>query len=260
MNTGGLEPSILLPALAAGLLVLASHVPLGAAVLKRGIIFLDLAIAQIAGLGVVLVHGLTGEPPESPWLTQAGAVVAALLGALFLHWREGRAPQRQEAVIGVSFVAAACAALLAMSHDPHGAEHLQDLLVGQILWSTWSGLVPLALVTALVLAAWFGLRLKDSSRGFYLLFAVTITASVQVVGVYLVFASLIVPALVARENLARGYTVGGVGYVLGLAASARFDLPAGAAIVLILIAVALLSLVPGQLSTWFSSSGQSSSK
>ncbi len=256
MSPDGLEPGILLPALAAGLLVLSSHVPLGAAVLKRGIIFLDLAIAQIAGLGVVLAHGLAGESLESPWLNQAGAVAAALLGALFLHWRESRSPQRQEAVIGVTFVAAACAALLAMSHDPHGAEHLQDLLVGQILWSTWSGLVPLALVTTLVLALWFGLRLKDSSRGFYLLFAVTITASVQVVGVYLVFASLIVPALVSRGSLARGYGVGGVGYALGLVASARLDLPAGAAIVLALIAVALLSLGPAQIS----SSGQASSK
>jgi zinc/manganese transport system permease protein len=251
-----LEPGILLPALAAGLLVLASHVPLGSAVLRRGIIFLDLAIAQIAGLGVVLVHGLAGETLESPWLTQAGAVAAALFGALFLHWREGRSPQRQEAVIGVTFVAAACAALLVMSHDPHGAEHLQDLLVGQILWSTWSGLMPLALVTVLVLVAWFGLRLKDSSRGFYLLFAVTITASVQVVGVYLVFASLIVPALVADGRLSRGYGVGAAGFALGLTASAMFDLPAGAAIVLALIGVAMLYAGIVQLS----SSGQDSSK
>jgi zinc/manganese transport system permease protein len=152
MNLDGLEPGILLPAFVAGLLVLASHVPLGAAVLKRGIIFLDLAIAQIAGLGVVLVHGLVGET-DKPWLTQAGAVVAALAGALFLHWREGRSPQRQEAVIGVTFVAAACAALLVMSHDPHGAEHLHDLLVGQILWSGWNSLIPLAAITALVLGA-----------------------------------------------------------------------------------------------------------
>lgn len=256
MNPELLDPGLLLPALAAGLLVLASHVPLGAAVLKRGIIFLDLAIAQIAGLGVVLVHAFAGEAAESPWLAQAGAVAAALLGALLLHWRERRSPGRQEAVIGVAFVAAACAALLVMSHDPHGAERLRDLLVGQILWSTWSGLLPLALVTALVLAAWHGLGWKDSGRGFYLLFAVTITASVQVVGVYLVFASLIVPALAAEGRPRLAYALGAAAYALGLAASALFDLPAGAAIVLALVALALATAGAVQLSA----SGHSSSK
>ena len=234
-----LEPGILLPAFAAGLLVLASHVPLGQAVLRRGIVFLDLAIAQIAGLGVVLVHSLGGE--EMPWLTQIGAVAAALLGALVLQRMERIAPARQEAIIGVAFVSAACAALILMSHDPHGAEHLQDLLVGQILWTTWSGLIPLAVVTALALAAWFGLGWRASPLGFYLLFAVTITASVQVVGIYLVFASLIVPALVAGERLARGYVLGAAGYAVGLIASGLFDLPSGAAIVLALVLVATVA-------------------
>ncbi len=256
MTTILLDPGLLLPALAAGLLVLASHVPLGAAVLKRGIIFLDLAIAQIAGLGVVLVHAFAGEAAESPWLTQAGAVAAALLGALLLHWRESRAPKRQEAIIGVAFVAAACAALLVMSHDPHGTEHLRDLLVGQILWSTWGGLLPLAVVTALVLATWHGLGWKNSGRGFYLLFAVSITASVQVVGIYLVFASLIVPALAAENRPRLAYAIGAAGYALGLAASALLDLPAGAAIVLALIAVALVAAGAVQLSA----SGHASSK
>jgi len=239
-----LEPGILLPAFAAGLLVLASHVPLGQAVLKRGIVFLDLAIAQIAGLGVVLVHSLGGE--NMPWLTQIGAVTAALLGALFLQRMEKLAPARQEAIIGVTFVSAACAALILMSHDPHGAEHLQDLLVGQILWTTWSGLAPLAVVTALALVAWFGLNWRASQLGFYLLFAITITASVQVVGIYLVFASLIVPALVSRERLARGLVIGTAGYALGLIASGLFDLPSGAAIVLALVAVAGLAAMFNQ--------------
>jgi zinc/manganese transport system permease protein len=222
MNLAGLDPTILLPACAAGLLVLASHVPLGQAVLRRGIVFLDLAIAQIAGLGVVLVHSLGGE--GSPWLTQTGAVTAALLGALFLHRMEKRVPTRQEAIIGVTFVAAACLALILMSQDPHGAEHLQDLLVGQILWTTWAGMAPLAVVTLSVLAAWFGLNWRNSPLGFYL-----------------VFASLIVPALVSRERLARGYLLGATGYVLGLIASGLFDLPSGAAIVLALVGVAGLA-------------------
>jgi zinc/manganese transport system permease protein len=239
MNFAALEPGILLPAFAAGLLVLASHVPLGRAVLRRGIVFLDLAIAQIAGLGVVIAHSLGGE--DSPALTQVGAVAAALLGALFLQRMEKTAGNRQEAIIGVTFVAAACLTLLLMSHDPHGAEHLQDLLVGQILWTTWSGLVPLAVVTGLVLAAWYGLNWRASSLGFYFLFAVTITASVQVVGIYLVFTSLIVPALAAGERLVRGLVIGVAGYALGLIASGLFDLPSGAAIVLALVAVAVLA-------------------
>lgn len=238
MNALSLDPGILLPAFAAGLLVLASHVPLGQAVLRRGIVFLDLAVAQIAGLGVVVVHSLGGE--GEPWLTQAGVVTAALIGALLLRRTERLAPARQEAVIGVAFVAAASLALLLMSHDPHGAEHLRDLLVGQILWSTWEGLIPLAAVTVLVLAAWFGLGLKESSLAFYLLFALAITASVQVVGIYLVFASLIVPALAAGARLGLGYALGASGYALGLLASGLWDLPSGAAIVLALVLVALV--------------------
>jgi zinc/manganese transport system permease protein len=228
------QMGILLPAFAAGLLVLATHVPLGAEVLKRGIIFIDLAIAQIAGLGIVLAHALGVE--EHGWQAQLAAVVAALAGALFLHWVEKKMPDRQEAVIGVCFVAAACAAILLMSKDPQGGEHLRELLVGQILWSTWEGLLPLALATAAVLVGWFGLRLKASPLGFYVLFAVTVTASVQVVGVYLVFASLIVPALAAGGRLWLAGGIGVVGYAIGLLASALFDLPAGASIVLALVA------------------------
>jgi zinc/manganese transport system permease protein len=238
MTLDGLQPAILLPAFAAGLLVLATHVPLGMEVLRRGIIFIDLAIAQIAGLGIVIASAAGFE--VNGWRTQLSAVVAALAGALCLRWMEKKSPDHLEAVIGVSFVAAACAAILLMSQDPHAGEHLQDLLVGQILWTTWGGLLPLAGVTALTLAAWFGLRLKNSPLGFYLLFAITITASVQVVGVYLVFASLIVPALAAGGRLWRAGAIGVAGYALGLLASGLFDLPAGAAIVLALVAVAAL--------------------
>ncbi len=239
MNLGTVEPGLLLPAFAAGLLVLATHVPLGGEVLRRGIIFIDLAIAQFAGLGIVVASALGFA--VGGWRMQVSAVAAALGGALVLRALERRAPQRLEALIGVGFVSAACAAIVIMSHDPHAGEHLQELLVGQILWTTWGGLWPLALLTAAVLAAWFGLRLKDSPLGFYLLFAVTVTASVQVVGVYLVFASLIVPALAAGGRLVRGYLIGAAGYALGLLASALFDLPAGAAIVLALVGVAAAS-------------------
>ncbi|MDP1606695.1 MAG: metal ABC transporter permease [Rhodocyclaceae bacterium] len=239
MMVEGLQADILLPAFAAGLLVLASHVPLGAEVLKRGIIFIDLAVAQIAGLGIVIAHVLGAH--DHGWQVQAAAVSAALLGALFLRWMEKKNPERQEALIGVTFVVAACTAILLLAKDSHAGEHLRDLLVGQILWTTWSDLLPLAAVTAGVLAAWHGLRLKSSPLGFYLLFAVAITASVQVVGVYLVFASLIVPALAAGGRLGFGLAIGAVGYALGLLASALFDLPSGAAIVIALTLTAILA-------------------
>lgn len=239
MTLGAVEPGLLLPAFAAGLLVLATHVPLGGEVLRRGIIFIDLAIAQFAGLGIVIASALGFA--VGGWRMQLAAVLAALAGALLLRALERRAPQHLEALIGVGFVTAACAAIVLMSHDPHAGEHLQELLVGQILWTTWGSLWPLAAVTGAVLAAWYGLRLRHSPLGFYGLFAITVTASVQVVGVYLVFASLIVPALAAGGRLVRGFGLGAAGYALGLLASALFDLPAGAAIVLGLVAVGALA-------------------
>jgi len=238
MTPESLQLGILLPAFAAGLLVLATHVPLGAEVLRRGIIFLDLAIAQIAGLGMILAH-LAGW--ESALASQFAAVGAALAGAVFLRWRERINPAQQEAVIGVVFVAAACASILVLAKDAHGGEHLKELLVGQILWSTWESLIPLAVVSVVVLAAWKASRLKASPLGFYALFAISVTAAVQVVGVYLVFASLIVPALAMRARRFAAYGLGALGYALGLAASAAFDLPAGAAVVLTLCALAALA-------------------
>ena len=124
MTLDGLQPTILLPALVAGLLVLATHIPLGREVLRRGIIFIDLAIAQIAGLGIVIASALGFE--VGGWRAQVSAVIAALAGALCLRWMERKTPEHLEAVIGVSFVAAACAAIVVMSHDPHAGEHLRE--------------------------------------------------------------------------------------------------------------------------------------
>lgn len=234
--------SIILPAFVAGMLVLATHVPLGRRVLERGIIFIDIAIAQFASLGVVLAHILH---LESAWITQAGAFAAALGGAALLNLSERLWPEVQEAIIGSSFVVTASLALLLLANDPHGGEQLHQLLVGQILWTTWNDLLPLTGVTALVLGAWFGLGLQCSRPGFYLLFALAVTLSVQVVGVYLVFASLILPALAVRRadprrGLLLGYGVGALGYGLGLLLSLWFDLPSGAIIVCTLAAGTVL--------------------
>ena len=142
---------ILFPAFLAGLLVLATHVPLGQLVLERGIVFIDLAIAQVAGLGVVAADAMGWEPQG--WSVQISAVSAALLSALFLLWSERRLAAVQEAVIGVVFVVAASAEIILLGFNPHGAEHLKDLLVGQILWVEPRQLLPVAALYAVVLAA-----------------------------------------------------------------------------------------------------------
>ena len=232
--------TILLPPLLAGLLVLSTHVPLGRQVLNRGIVFIDLALAQVAGLGIILMDTLGFEPHG--WRVQAAACASALLGALLLTWTQKRWGEVQEALVGTLFVAAACAGLLLLAHNPHGGEHLQDLLGGQILWISPRDLIPIAMLYTTVLVLWFSFRQRFGDLGFYLLFAVTVTASVQLVGVYLVFASLIVPALAVRGmrksvQLLMGYAVGALGYVLGLLFSALFDLPTGPVIVCSLVLV-----------------------
>ena len=146
MNLDLLDWTILLPALVTGLLVLSTHVPLGQEVLKRGIIFIDLAIAQIAGLGVLFAGVIGWE--DNVWLVQASAVSSALLASVVLHWTEKRWPQSQEPLIGILFVLAATGSILLLAENPHGAEHLKDLLVGQILWVTWDMLIPVAKISA----------------------------------------------------------------------------------------------------------------
>ncbi len=233
--------AIIGPALVAGLLVAATHVPLGVQVLKRGIVFIDLAVAQIAGLGVIVADRLGFEPQGAA--VQVAALAAALVGALALNWTDKRWPQIQEAVIGVAFVVAANAAILLLASNPHGAEHLKDLLVGQILWADTTRLAITGVVYAAILAAWFGWRERLGGMGFYLLFACAVTASVQLVGVYLVFASLIVPALATlrfgRGRLAASYGVAGVAYAAGLVLSLVSDMPPGPLIVCVMAALGL---------------------
>ena len=251
MNWSALDWGILGPALIAGLLVLATHVPLGTQVLDRGIVFIDLAIAQIAGLGVIAADAV--GLPEGGIAVQCSAVCAALLGAWLLTWTERRAPQQQEALIGVMFILAACAGILLLAGNPHGGEHLKDLLVGQILWVNTTQIIGLAVVSALVLVSqWHGGWRRLGRFGFYGAFALAVTASVQLVGVYLVFSSLIIPALATRAEVGSrryliAYGVGIAGYGLGLALSALFDLPSGAVIVWTLAgcAAAGAALVPG---------------
>ena len=242
-----LEQSLLivLPAMLAGMLVLSTHVPLGREVLKRGIIFLDIAIAQLAAFGVIIAHSLGAD--EHQWLIQIIAVICALGGALFLHTTEKHYPQLQEAIIGTVFVLAATGGFILLSDNPHGHEHITDLLSGQILWVGYKQLVPLAVVSVIVLLIWFRYPSINRNLGFYILFALAITASVQLVGIYLVFSSLIIPALAVnrlQNALPWAYFIGVAGYLLGLLISTLFDLAGGSAFVW---SLALLGLITNQL-------------
>ncbi len=243
MNLFSTDVSILWPALLAGVLVVISHVPLGQQVFARGIVFIDLAIAQVAGLGVIAASSF-GMPVEG-WSAQAAAGAAALAGAILLTWTERKRPEAQEALIGILFVLASAAQILLLANDPHGGENLKDLLSGQILWVSEAQLMRTAILTAAFAGIWFLWRERIGRIGFYLLFAVMVTASVQMVGVYLVFTSLIVPAvatyrIAAKRQLVIGYLLGAASYVAGLALSVVTDLPSSAVIVW---AMAILGLI-----------------
>lgn len=244
LNWDGLDLGILGPAAVAGLIVLSTHVPLGRQVLARGIIFIDLAIAQIAALGVISA-GYFGVD-EHGLGVQLAAAAAALAGAALLAFTDRRWPEYQEPLIGTLFVLAATGGLLLLANNPQGGEHLKDLLVGQILWVSYAQLIPAAVLATLLLGLIWWRRGQLSGLPFYALFALAITSSVQLVGVYLVFASLIVPALACagmrgRSWLLVAYLVGAFGYALGLGLSALLDLPSGALIVWTLAGTALLA-------------------
>ena len=249
MNLDLASLTFLLPALAAGLIVSATHVPLGIEVLARGIVFIDLAVAQIAGLGVILADSLGFEPQGGA--VQVAALSAALAGALLLYWTERRWPEVQEAIIGLAFVVTSSLAILLLAHNPHGGEHLKDLLAGQILWVEPARLAIDALIYAGIFALWALLRARLGRLGFYLLFACVVTISVQLVGLYLVFATLVTPALATYYTKSRRYAkafgIAAIGYAAGLALSALTDLPSGAMIVCAMAGTGILfAFFPGR--------------
>ncbi|NVK11287.1 MAG: metal ABC transporter permease [Gammaproteobacteria bacterium] len=235
---------IIAPALVAGIVVMATHLPLGQQVLKRGIIFIDLAIAQIAAIGAMLVALFIHE---HSWLEWFIPLAFAIAGALLIALLEQRIKAQLEAFIGVIYIGSAAAGSMLVAASPHGQELLHSVLSGQILWTDWSTLwIPAGISAALVAL----LAVKPAllqSRWFYPIFAIAITLSVQIIGVYLVFATLIVPALAAnsvtkapRTQLLLAGLVGILGYTIGLLSSLGLDLPSGPTIVLSLIVLGTL--------------------
>ena len=226
---------IVAPAWLAGLLVLLTHAPLGRQVLQRGIIFVDLAVAQAAATGA-LASQLLLHDSSVAW-QQGGALLAALAASAVLHPLSRHHADIQEALIGGGFVVLASVAVLLVSQDPHGGDHLHSLLSGQLLWVSTAQLLWLALGSGVCLVLMW--RCRHPLGGFYIPLALAVTLAVQAVGVYLVFACLVFPALATRRlpvHAAHGHAIlaGALALAAGLAVSVATDLPSAPVCVLAL--------------------------
>jgi len=250
------------------------HVYLGLHVLARGVIFVDLALAQVAALGITIAF-LAGHPMQSEaayWYALAFTVGGAGLFSLTRFRRAAAIPQ--EAVIGIVYAVSAALAVLVVDRAPQGAEHIKQLLVGSILTVTPGETARLALLYTVIGAVHVAIRRPlleisfdpdgASTRGravrgwdfaFYVTFGVVVTSSVRAAGVLLVFSYLIVPAAVGAllsgsvaSRLVIGWTVGAMVSALGLWASFAWDLPTGATVVATF--GALMAVVACALGLW----------
>ena len=232
------------------------HAYLGFHVIAREVVFVDIALAQIAALGATAAF-LVGYELET-WESYMAGLGFAVLGALVLALTRSRTRRvSHEAVIGVVYAVSSAGAVLLADRSPHGAEHLRGMLVGSILSVRGADVLKVALLYALVgLFHWLcrrpfflistdpdaayraGWRVRWWDFAFYLTFGVVVTSSVRIAGVLLVFSYLIVPALAATlvggsiaTRLLVGWGFGAGVSVLGVTASAWLDLPTGATIV-----------------------------
>lgn len=213
-------------------------VPLGAQVLARGVVFIDLAVAQIAACGALACALLLDHPPA--WAMALAAAGAALAGAAVVWTLARRAPRQREALIGLVYVAGASAAVIAAAWAPHGREQLTALLAADVLWAPWSATALLA-GTAAVMALLRRGDLLARDAWFYPVFALALSAAVPALGLYLVFALLIAPALWLQRGLrlAQAVALGGLACAIGLATSWALDWPSGACVALSLCGLGL---------------------
>ncbi|MFT4718313.1 MAG: zinc/manganese transport system permease protein [Rickettsiales bacterium] len=231
------------PALVVGLLIALTHGLLGIKVLEKGIVFIDLAIAQIAGLGLVIAGIFL---PEYGWFYQFIALLFAISASIFFYYIEKIAPDIQEAVIGSSFVLAASLSVLFLSNHSHGSDEIKHLLSGQILFVTFQDILQHLPIYIGVIGLWFLKPKMRNGLGFYLIFSFAITSSVQLVGIYVVFASLILPAIASRGQknpLLISWVCGVAAVILGVIFATIFDLPAGVLMVIFYFVVTCLILV-----------------
>ena len=232
----------LLPAILCGLIALIGNVILGQQVIKRQVVFIDLAVAQVAALGSVLSQLLFNSHSMivDSWLGHMlGPWLLAILFCLLVAVLEKYWKKQLEAFIGSLYVVAASLAMIIVSKDPHGAEFLQSTLNGQLLWATWEDVFYLGIITTLMLGLIFFRPVLMNGRGFYLIFAILMPVTVKLTGIYLEFALLVIPALCAvsykdKAALWISTGLGCMGLLSGLMASAVFDIPSGASIVIAL--------------------------
>lgn len=254
---------LLIPA-ATCLLVAAMLGYFGQHVVARGVIFVDLALAQIAVLGTVVAAAF-GVAPDSLAAQGVGLCFVAVAAALFALGRFEREGVPQEAMIGTAYAVAAATTMLVLSRDPRGHDVLESMLAGSILYASWADVGRMAMVYVFVAALHvvFQERFRQLSHHgpgtpklaawwdflFYLSFGGVVVVTVQTIGVLLVFCYLVVPAVIAmlltrqrRTRLLVGWLASGIVSVLGLWLSVSFDFPTGAVIVAVagaaLIAVA----------------------
>ncbi|MFN2359953.1 MAG: metal ABC transporter permease [Marinobacter sp.] len=234
----------LLTPLAASLMMALCLVPLGHRVLERGVVFADLAIAQWAALGTLA--GLSLMPNHTIAGMPVSGLLFALLAVAMVHLILKRVPDYREAMIGTLYVLGASLATLVVSQDPHGAQQLAKILNGDLLWVTSLSLIPLAAITVAVLLWRNTGSERFRSRLFLPLFAVAVTMTVDMAGVYVVFATLIAAPLMLC--CLRGYglwVASGIcfaGHGCGLWLSAGYDIPAGPAVVVSVLAGCLLAV------------------
>lgn len=244
----------ILPALVVCLVLVGIHTYLGMHVIAREVIFLDIALAQIAALGltIALLYGF--EPgSQTAYLFALGLTFVAAI--LFTLLKE--CPMPLEAIIGVSFVVSSAIGILLAEQVPHGVEHLKYVLSGNILWTTWPQIAKTAVIYSLLGGVHYiwrkqfilvstnpeeakkqNMRVWFWNLLFYLSFGVVITSSVQIAGILLVFSFLIIPALCSmlifsdiKRRVLFGYLIGSIASMIGLGISLTFDLPSGPAIV-----------------------------
>ncbi len=248
---------ILLPAFVASLILTGIHAYLGVHVVERGVIFVDLSLAQIAALGTTVAY-LAGYDLHSStaYLFSLGfTFLGAAIFAMSRVHRKTRIPQ--EAIIGIAYVVSAGIAILVMSKATQETEHLKDMLVGNILSVSWPELFKTAVLYSLVgffhylfrkrfllismneaEAVRQGVNVRLWDFLFYMSFGFVVTSSVAIAGVLLVFCFLIVPSVSAMlfaerlgPRLAIGWTMGAIVSAAGVLLSFHLDLPTGATIV-----------------------------
>ena len=251
--------AFLLPPFVASLILTGIHAYLGVHVVERGVIFVDLSLAQIAALGatIAILLPISGGDPHAPvvyWISLAFTFFGAFIFSMI---RVKRARIPQEAIIGICYAVASAAAILAMSKATSESEHLKDMLVGNILAVSWGEVAKTAALYGAIGVFHYAFRRQflaislDHSRTethgrsvrfwdflFYASFGFVVTSSVSIAGVLLVFCYLIVPSVAAMlyaesvgRRLAIGWTMGTVVSAIGVYASLMLDLPTGATIV-----------------------------